>query len=54
METHVHGLCISQLDVVGDDPKCGAVVSLDGSLGLLVAHLFEELAHRYGFAGVDT
>jgi hypothetical protein len=34
---HVHGLCTLQLDVVGDDPECGAVVSLDGSLGLLVA-----------------
>ncbi len=39
-----------QLDVVVDDRKCGAVVSLDGSLGLLVAHLVEELVHRYGFA----
>ena len=37
----------------GDNSECGAVVSLDGSLGLLVAHLFEELAHRYGFAGID-
>jgi hypothetical protein len=41
------------LDVVVDDPKCSAVVSLNRSLGLLVAHLFEEMAHRYGFAGID-
>ena len=53
MERHVHGLCTLQLDVVGDDPKCGAVVSLDGSLGLLVAHLFKELVHRYSIAGID-
>jgi hypothetical protein len=42
------------LDVVVDNPECSAAVSLDGSLGLLVAHVFEELAHRYDFAGVDV
>ncbi len=34
-------------------PNAVLFVSLDGSLGLLVAHLVKELAHRYGFAGVD-
>ncbi len=54
METHVHGLCTLQLDLVVYDPRCSAVVGLDGNLGLLVAHLYEELVHRYGFAGVDV
>jgi hypothetical protein len=49
---HVHGLCTLRFVVV-DDLECGAVVSLNGSLGLLVAHLFEKLARRYGFAGID-
>ncbi len=47
---HVHGLYTLRLDVVGDNPEYGAVVSLDGNLGLLVAQLFEELAHRYSWS----
>ena len=54
VETHVHGLCASWLDVVVDNSECCAVVGLDWSLGLFVAHLCEELAHGYGFAGVDV
>ena len=54
MKTHVHGFRAARLDVVVDDSKGCAVVSFDWGFGLFVAHLFKELAHRYGFAGVDV
>ncbi len=40
VKTHVHGFCVSWLDVV-DYSQGGAVVSLDRGLGLFVAHFFE-------------
>ncbi len=41
VESHVHRLGASWLDVVGDLPVCCAVVSLDGCGRLLVVHFFE-------------
>ena len=41
VKTHVHGFCASWLDIVVDYSKGGAVVGLDGGLGLFVAHFFE-------------
>ena len=54
VETHVHGFRAARLDVVVDDAEGCAVVGFDRGFRLFVAHLFEKLAHGYGFAGVDV
>ena len=38
VERHVHGFCVSRLNVVGDNAVGGAVVRLNGSRGLCVPH----------------
>ncbi len=45
MELHVHCFGAAWLDVVGDDAKGCAVISLDERGRLLVSHLFEEMLH---------
>jgi hypothetical protein len=54
MESLVHCLCASWLDVVGDNAMCRVLAGLDGCGRLLVAHLFEGLSHGYCFMGVDV
>ena len=50
----VHGFGASWLDFVVDDPTHSCIVSLNGSLGLFVAHFCEELAHWDCFTCVDV
>ncbi len=40
------------LDVVGDNAKSCAVISLDGRGQLLVSHLFEEVSHGNCLSGI--
>ncbi len=53
METHVHCFCSLWLDVIIDDTKCRAVVSLYWHWALLVSHFFECMSLGDGLAGVD-
>ncbi len=52
MELHVHCFGAVWLDVVGDDTKGCAVISLDGRGRLLVSHLFEEVLHGNCLSGI--
>jgi hypothetical protein len=54
VESHVHCLGASWLDVVGDHIVCCAVVGLDGCGQLLVAHFFEQQLHGDCFLGIDV
>ena len=54
VKTHVHCFGASWLDVVVDDTKRSCIVSLNGSLGLCVAHFCKKLAHWDCFACVDV
>ncbi len=40
------------MDVVGDDAKGCAVISLDGRGRLFVSHLFEEVSHENRHSGI--
>jgi hypothetical protein len=53
MEMHVHCFCLSQLDVIIDEVKCRAVVSLYRRWGLLVSHFFKCMLLGDGIAGID-
>ncbi len=52
MELHIHCFGAVWLDVVGDDDKSCAVISLDGRGRLLVSHLFEEVPHVNCLSGI--
>ncbi len=45
VESHVHCLCATGLDVVGDHTKGSAVVGFDWCGRLFVAHFLENLSH---------
>ncbi len=51
---HVHGFGSSGENVVGDNAKGSAIVSLDGSRWLLVSHFLEESATWDGFVSIDV
>ncbi len=51
---HVHGFGATREDVVGNNTKGGAVVSLDGGRGLCVSHFVEEGLAGHGFTCVDV
>ncbi len=52
MESHVHCFGATWLDVVGDNTKGCAVISLDGCGRLFVSHLFEEVSHGNDLSGI--
>jgi hypothetical protein len=54
VESHVHCLGASWLDVVGDHAVRCAVVGLDGCGRLLVAHFFKYQLHGNCFPVVDV
>jgi hypothetical protein len=53
MESHVHCFHLSRLDVIIDNAKCHAVVSLYWHWGLRVSHFFECMLLGDGLAGID-
>jgi hypothetical protein len=52
MKSHVNCFYSSRLYVAIDNPARRAVVGLDGSWRLDMAHFFEELVHWYCFTRV--
>jgi hypothetical protein len=54
VKSHVHCFCSPRLYIAVGYPTCCAVVGLNGSTRLDVAHFCEELAHWYCLARVDV